>query len=165
MISMPVRLALWRAALIFVGLNLAWEIAQLPLYTIWWTDLGPRIGFAVLHCTAGDLMIGAASLAAALLFAGRGWPEDCAARIRVVALTTLFGVGYTVFSEWLNVSARGSWAYTEWMPVLPPFGTGLTPILQWLILPGLTMHCAQAIPARRPTIQRARSPKSPQQPQ
>jgi len=25
---MPVRLALWRAALIFVGLNLAWEITQ-----------------------------------------------------------------------------------------------------------------------------------------
>jgi hypothetical protein len=55
-----------------VGLNLAWEIAQLPLYTIWWTDPGPRIAFAVLHCTAGDLMIGAASLAAALLFVGRG---------------------------------------------------------------------------------------------
>ena len=110
-------------------------------------------------------MIGAASLAAALLFVGRGWPEDCAARIRVVALTTLFGVGYTVFSEWLNVSVRGSWAYTERMPVLPPFGTGLTPILQWLILPGLALHWAQAIPVRRPTIQNARSPKSPQQPQ
>src|SRR5829696_4004989 len=63
--KMPPRNPARFTALIFVGLNLAWEITQLPLYTIWWTDPGPRIAFAVLHCTAGDLMIGAASLAAA----------------------------------------------------------------------------------------------------
>jgi hypothetical protein len=44
------------------GLNLAWEIAQLPLYTIW-TEAPPAgIAFAVAHCTAGDLLIGSAAL-------------------------------------------------------------------------------------------------------
>jgi hypothetical protein len=50
----------------------------------------------------------------------------------------VLGIGYTVFSEWLNVDVRATWAYTEQMPVLPPLGTGLTPLLQWLIIPTLT---------------------------
>jgi hypothetical protein len=40
-----------------------------------------------------------------------------------------------VFSEWQNVSIRGSWAYRDIMPLVPPFGTGLAPLLQWTILP------------------------------
>jgi len=43
-----------------------------------------------------------------------------------------------VFSEWLNVEVRATWTYTDQMPVLPPLGTGLTPLLQWLIVPTLT---------------------------
>ena len=76
---MSATATLARAGIIFLALNLAWEIAQLPLYTIWWTDPGSRIAFAAAHCTVGDLMIGAASLALALLLAGRGWPEGRAA--------------------------------------------------------------------------------------
>ena len=57
-----------------------------------------------------------------------------------MALTAiLFGLGYSVFSEWLNTQIRQSWSYTEAMPVLPPFGTGLTPFLQWLIVPGVAL--------------------------
>jgi hypothetical protein len=44
-------------------LHLVWEIAQLPLYTIWLESLGKR-AFAVLHCTIGDLMIAGLSLLA-----------------------------------------------------------------------------------------------------
>jgi hypothetical protein len=43
----------------------------------------------------------------------------------------LFGLGYTVFSEWLNTQVRQSWSYTEAMPscrhsarVSPPFCNG-----------------------------------------
>ena len=49
----------------------------------------------------------------------------------------LLGIGYTVFSEWLNTQVRQSWSYTEAMPLLPPFGTGLTPFLQWVIVPAI----------------------------
>jgi hypothetical protein len=49
----------------------------------------------------------------------------------------ILGVAYTILSEWLNVEIWRSWSYTAAMPVLPLFGTGLTPLLQWLLVPGL----------------------------
>ena len=49
----------------------------------------------------------------------------------------ILGAAYTILSEWLNVEIWRSWSYTAAMPVLPLVGTGLTPLLQWLIVPGL----------------------------
>lgn len=126
--------ALRRYLLAIVLGNLAWEAAQLPLYTIWHESSSSEILFAVLHCTGGDILIAAMALLGALLLAGdRRWPE---ARFRrVAALTVLGGLAYTVFSEWLNTDIRGSWAYTEVMPRLPLIGTGVSPLAQWLVVP------------------------------
>ena len=121
------------------GANLVWETAQIPLYTIWSTGNAGEIAFAVVHCTAGDVLIAAASLLLALLLAGRApWPRS----LRVIAAATILGVAYTVFSEWLNVSVRGSWSYGAMMPVVPPLGTGLAPLLQWVIIPPLAYMMA-----------------------
>jgi hypothetical protein len=49
----------------------------------------------------------------------------------------ILGIAYTILSEWLNVEIRRRWSYTPAMPVIPWIGTGLTPLLQWLIVPGL----------------------------
>ena len=57
----------------------------------------------------------------------------------------MLGAAYTIFSERLNVQVRRSWAYTAAMPVLPGLGTGLAPLLQWLVVPSL----AFAITAHR----------------
>ncbi|MGG5890550.1 DUF2933 domain-containing protein [Falsiroseomonas sp. HC035] len=62
----------------------------------------------------------------------------------VTMVATLIGVGYTTFSDWLNVDLRQSWTYTAAMPRLPPWGTGLAPFLQWPLLPPLAMLAAQA---------------------
>ena len=111
-----------------------WEILQLPLYSIWSTGTSREIMFAVVHCTAGDLMISALSLIAALVLFGRqSWPEE---RFFPVALATLFfGIGYTIYSEWSNTVVLKTWAYSELMPRLPVLGTGLSPLIQWLIVP------------------------------
>ena len=129
----------WRYALATLSLNLAWELLQLPLYTLWWSAPPREILFALLHCTAGDLIIAITTL---LLAHGLVAPApvigraDAAARFRVVALAAVgFGVAYTGFSEWLNVYVRQSWAYSAWMPVLPGLGIGLAPVLQWLAVP------------------------------
>ena len=121
--------------------NLVWEIFQLPLYTLWATGTRKEQAFAVFHCTIGDAMIAGLSLLAALsLFARAKWPS--AGADRVYAGSLAFGVVYTIFSEWLNTSVRGSWAYSELMPVVPVIGTGLAPLLQWFVVPTLALWIA-----------------------
>ena len=114
--------------------HLAWEMAQLPLYTIWYEAAPSRIAFAVVHCWAGDAIITSATLLGALLLVSNSrWPNE---RFALVALSTvLAGLAYTVFSEWNNTEVRSSWAYSSLMPTLPWIGTGLSPLLQWLVIP------------------------------
>ena len=123
--------------------NLAWEIAQLPLYTIWRTAGAGEILFAVIHCTLGDVLVAAGSLLLALFSVGtplrRGEPQFTG----LAVVTVLLGLAYTVFSEWANVRVRGTWAYASEMPVLPPLGIGLTPLLQWLVISSLALALAR----------------------
>lgn len=139
------RAALGTAAA-YLGLlllaNLAWEAAHVRLYTLWTEATPAEVGRAVLHCTAGDGVLGAAALGAALLLTGaRGWPAEGFGR--VAALATLLGVAATVAIEWAAVEVLGRWAYAPAMPRLPVLGTGLTPVLQWMALPPLCLWAAR----------------------
>jgi hypothetical protein len=115
-------------------LNLIWEFSHLPLYTLWETGTAFELAFAALHCTGGDVLIALSTLMLALFLAGDdAWPARGYAR--VAALTILLGVAYTVFSEWLNIVVREAWAYRDLMPVIPILDAGLSPVLQWLLVP------------------------------
>lgn len=130
---------LWIYMAVSAVLHLVWELVQLPLYTIWTTGTAREIAFAVVHCTAGDLLIAELALIAALLAVGhRDWPDR--RFVPVVVAAVVIGLSYTVYSEWLNTSVRKSWTYSALMPTLPWLGTGLSPFMQWLIVPvmGLT---------------------------
>ena len=124
-----------RRYLVFVALaNLLWEFAHLPLYTIWETGTVGEIAFAALHCTGGDVLIALSSITLALFATGaRAWPVRGVRA--VVALTLAFGLAYTVFSEWLNIEVRQAWAYSDLMPVIPVIDAGLSPLLQWIVIP------------------------------
>lgn len=125
-----------RYFLIIAPTHLLWEFLQLPFYTLWDTGSAPEILFAVIHCTGGDLLIAAGALTLAIIvFGNRQWPDQHFLRVTIAAIA--FGLLYTVFSEWLNVDIRRSWAYKDSMPRLPVLGTGVTPFLQWLIVPTL----------------------------
>jgi hypothetical protein len=69
------------------------------------------------------------------------------------ALTIGFGVAYTIFSEWLNIVIRKSWAYSDLMPVVPVIDTGLSPLLQWVAVPMLALRFARQA-ARAPEGER-----------
>jgi len=124
------RASLW-SALGFV-LNLTWEIAHVRLYTIWMESDGPGIAWAVLHCSLGDAVIALAMFAlAGIMLWHLDWPMS-----HPWAGGAIFVVGalaYTVWSEWHNVYRAGNWGYAASMPTV--FGIGLSPLLQWLILP------------------------------
>ncbi len=145
MTGSPNWLAALRAYLATVAVaDLTWEAAHLPLYTIWQTGTAGERLFAVLHCTLGDLLIALASLTLALVLAGhRDWPVRRFALIGM--LTVVFGFGYTVFSEWLNLVVRRSWEYSDLMPVvhLSGFDLGVSPLLQWLAVPALALWSAR----------------------
>jgi hypothetical protein len=148
--AVPWLRALRRYLLVLAGANLAWEVVQLPLYTIWREGTPGEIAFAVLHCTGGDVLIGLASLTLALIVAaGDRWP--LARYGTVAALTIAAGLIYTIFSEWLNISVRQAWAYSDLMPVIPLIDTGLSPFAQWIVVPLLAFSWAARL--RRPSNQ------------
>lgn len=126
--------ALRRYFIVIAVGNLIWEFAHMPLYTLWETGSPSEIAFAALHCTGGDILIAMGTLLAALfLFSSNQWPT--AGYRRVVLATILFGLCYTIFSEWLNVEVREAWAYRDIMPVIPVIGIGASPVAQWIVLP------------------------------
>jgi len=124
-------------------LSLGWEIAQLPLYTLW-NEAGPGyIAFAVAHCTIGDILIGTVALALSLVLMRAGSTEQWP-RARIAALTVITALAYTAFSEWINTVALRSWEYSSLMPRvrLGEFELGLSPLAQWLVIPPLALRLA-----------------------
>lgn len=124
-----------RRYIVFVAAaNLVWEFAHMPLYTLWETGTVGDIVFAAVHCTGGDILIALSALMFSLFLFGTGmWPAE--RRFIVIVSTVALGLGYTVFSEWLNIVIREAWAYSDLMPVIPILDAGLSPVLQWIIVP------------------------------
>jgi len=50
---------------------------------------------------------------------------------------------YTIFSEWLNIVVRASWAYSPLMPVVHLINIGLSPLLQWIVIPAAALYAAR----------------------
>jgi hypothetical protein len=122
--------------------NLIWEVAHMPLYTLWQSGTWAEIAYGVVHCTLGDMLIALVCLGGALaLFGRKGWPDPSYVPVALAMIAA--ALCYTVFSEWLNTEVRQAWAYRDIMPRLPPAGTGLTPALQWIVVPGLAFWWAK----------------------
>lgn len=75
----------------------------------------------------------------------REWRWKC---VSVVAVA--FGLGYTAFSEWMNTAIGASWAYSEWMPVMPFVPIGLSPLLQWVVVPAAALAFSRRLALPRP---------------
>ena len=130
---------LW-SVLAFV-LNLAWEMAHVRLYTVWEESSGV-IARALLHCTLGDVLIALAMFALAGIALWRAdWPTSrpwTGGAIVVIGATA-----FTAWSEWYNVYRAGNWGYAAGMPLI--FGIGLSPLLQWIILPAAMVGAFRAL--------------------
>jgi len=124
------RLLHW--ALLALVLHGLWETAQLPLYTLWEDTNRQRVLSYLFHCIAGDILIATTLfLSVAAIFRDSAWPVHWPWRGGLVMITA--GLAYTVFSEWYNVYRASAWVYAASMPLIA--GIGLTPLLQWLVVP------------------------------
>ena len=123
-------------------LHFVWEFVQAPTYA-GMIELNHWDGIKLcMSATFGD--VGFALTAywiTALSARSRSWvlhpdPKDILIFLSVgIALTIGFEYYYT------NISLR--WTYSELMPLVPPFGTGLSPLLQWIIIPILVLWFTQ----------------------
>jgi hypothetical protein len=119
-------------------LNLAWEMWQVPFF-LGMADAPHWQGVkACTQATAGDAGIALAAF----------WITAVAARNRhwmfaprKSDLAAFIGTGLiaTIVFEALATEVLGRWTYTEAMPRLPIIGTGLLPLLQWLVIPPLVL--------------------------
>ena len=112
-------------------LNFAWELGHCPLYK------GCGYGFA--HVSFLALASLADAILAVLLYFGFAliyrngmWAHPLTAR-RIFWLMVVGGTG-AVVSEVAHLAA-GNWAYTDGMPLIPGIGVGVTPVLQFAVLP------------------------------
>ena len=141
------RKSIFRFLAALAALNLVWEIGQLPFYTLWNDGNWQEIGYAVAHCTVGDVLIGLACAIAVLALTGWCWPLPGRQSARFLGIFFAFGVTYTIFSEWLNTTVRMNWAYSDLMPVIPLLGTGVTPLLQWIAVPSIAFWLCSTLTA------------------
>jgi len=119
-------------------LHLAWENWQIIFYE---GMAEARHADAVWVCSKaafGDANIAlVAYLVAAFGTRSRAWlvaPSNLG-----LALYFLTGLLITVVFEYLATEVWGRWSYSSRMPVVPVFGTGVLPLLQWLIIPLLSL--------------------------
>lgn len=118
--------------------NLIWEVAQLPLYSIWSFGSPAMLATVTLHGTAGNLVIMAWTLGLGWLCSGlplltRPLPY------RFALFTVASGAIYTAASEWWHTQIARTWSYSPLMPLIPGTPIGLSPVLEWIILPALAL--------------------------
>jgi hypothetical protein len=117
-------------------LNYPWEFLQVPFFE---GMRAARHWDAVLFCsraTLGDASIAIVAFWTVAAFTGtRQWIRKPAAP-HVVGFAGA-GVTMTIALEWLATEVLARWTYADAMPTLPFLGTGLLPILQWILLPPL----------------------------
>ena len=93
---------------------------------------------ACTQATFGDVAIALAAFWITAIFArSRSW----ILRPSRLDIAIFIGVGLaaTTILESLAIGVLGRWAYSEAMPRLPIIGTGLLPLLQWLVIPPLVL--------------------------
>jgi len=130
-------------------LNFVWEMWQIPFY---------EGGLSVAHVTAivactratlGDVVIALCAFGtAAAIRRSRDWILN--PRLRDWGVYLTIGLLITIALEYIGVEILGRWSYTAHMPRMPGLGTGLLPIVQWIMIPGLGVPlAARQLPGAR----------------
>lgn len=130
-------------------LNFPWEVLQAPLFEGMAAAPHSAVIGACLRATLGDaviLLLAHASVA--VVTRRRRWV--LAPSWREVAGFVAVGIAITARIEWL--ATRGhwvqTWTYSSAMPLVPGIEIGLSPLLQWVIVPPIALWFVRRQSAR-----------------
>lgn len=112
-------------------LNFAWEMIQMPLYVGIEFNIQGAI-LCGLASIADALMVLLLSYALAVIYKDPFWVQHFTP-IRIVLLVFVGAIG-AILMEMLQVST-GSWKYSKRMPIIPFVNVGISPVLQFMVLP------------------------------
>lgn len=123
-------------------LHFVWEFVQVPAFS-GMAEMGHWEAIKLcLSATIGDVGFALTAFWVASLAArSRDWVFE-PTRLPL-GLFLAVGILLTIGFEYYYTSVSLRWSYSELMPLVPPFGTGLTPIVQWLIIPPLVVWLAR----------------------
>ena len=119
-------------------LHFVWEFIQAPTYS-GMVDMPHWDGIKMCtSATFGDVgfaltafwITSLASRSRQWIYAPRAWQ---------VLVFLAVGIGLTIGFEYYYTQISLRWTYSELMPQVPPFGTGLSPLLQWIVIPLLVI--------------------------
>ena len=111
--------------------NVAWEILQVPLFkdgTYSWS----HIVFCVVASVADVIMVLLVYFGFAIIYKNALWIQHLNL-IRIILLLLTGGIGAVLAETWHLSNA--TWTYADAMPVIPILNAGLSPVLQFMILP------------------------------
>jgi hypothetical protein len=120
-------------------LNIVWESLHAPLFVFKeqssWSTLTACLVFCAVVDAAMMLFI---YWVVALIRKDRFW--FLRGRSVDKVLFALAALTLAFASEYNAVHYRNLWEYSERMPLIPVVRVGLTPIVQWIILPGVILQ-------------------------
>jgi len=123
-------------------LHFVWEMWQVPFY-FEMANLGHWE--AVLICTKATIGDGLVALSAYVFAAiisegGLFWLVN--KKVEPLLAFLVGGLFLTGVLELLSTKLLDRWQYSEFMPLIPYLDVGILPLLQWLILPPITLWLA-----------------------
>ncbi len=125
--------------------NLAWEMLQMPLFKGDVYDW-QHILFCVLATVADVIMVLIIYFGFALTYKNAFWVKNLKTN-RIILLLLTGGAG-AVLAEIRQLSI-GTWSYGDAMPLIPVVHVGLSPVLQFMILPILVYRLSFKIVAKK----------------
>lgn len=141
-------------------LHFVWEFLQVPTYR----DMATMAHWdGVKLCTSatvGDVGFALTAFWTVALFArNRLWLVAPAAW--QVAIFLAVGIGLTIGFEYYYTQVSGRWFYSDLMPLVPPFGTGLSPLIQWIVVPLLVLSLTRRLVAAAGPLPGGTEPATP----
>ena len=119
-------------------LHFAWELVQVPLYEDMARAAHAAATFTCFKATLGDVaMMLSAYWVAAAYVCDRRWllvPTHAAWLIYLAV-----GLALTVVFELLATGPLQRWRYGDAMPLVPGLGVGVSPIMQWVVIPPMVL--------------------------